>query len=97
MTVALADRVMRARRETLCPVCLQPMKVGQLIARYGTWQHVEHVIERQREGHGPLLSAVKAPGGRVALVDHNGDQVADLDPADAWLLARQLEDAAGTP
>jgi hypothetical protein len=44
----LADRVMRARRTSTCPVCFEPIRIGQQIARCGTWQHIEHVIERNR-------------------------------------------------
>lgn len=47
MTI-LAERVMRARRTSICPVCRCPILVGQQIAKCGTWQHVEHVIERIR-------------------------------------------------
>jgi len=31
-----------------CPVCFEPIRIGQQIARCGTWQHIEHVIERNR-------------------------------------------------
>jgi hypothetical protein len=48
VTARLATRVMRARRESTCPVCRGPIRVGQQIAKCGTWQHVQHVIERQR-------------------------------------------------
>jgi hypothetical protein len=49
MTTLTASRVMRARRTSICPVCRSPILVGQQIAKLGTWQHIEHVIERQRE------------------------------------------------
>jgi hypothetical protein len=49
VTGRLATRVMRARRESTCPVCRGPIRVGQQIAKCGTWQHVEHVIERNRQ------------------------------------------------
>ncbi len=45
----LATRVMRARRTGTCPVCHGPIHVGQLIAKTGLWQHVEHVIDRNRQ------------------------------------------------
>jgi hypothetical protein len=48
----LATRVMRARRESLCPVCLGPIWPGQQIAKRGYWQHIEHVIERNRSTEG---------------------------------------------
>jgi hypothetical protein len=46
----LATRVMRARRESLCPVCCCPIRVGQQIAKRGYWQHIEHVVEGNRSG-----------------------------------------------
>jgi hypothetical protein len=45
----LASRVMKARHAGRCPVCRGPVRVGDQIARAGkVWQHVEHVIERNR-------------------------------------------------
>jgi hypothetical protein len=43
-----ATRVMKARRTSTCPACHGPILAGQQIAKAGTWQHIEHVIERQR-------------------------------------------------
>jgi hypothetical protein len=48
----LASRVMRARRESLCPVCRCPIQVGQQIAKRGFWQHIEHIVEPNRSGEG---------------------------------------------
>jgi hypothetical protein len=33
MTAATNIRVMRARKETICPICQQPIRVGQQIAK----------------------------------------------------------------
>jgi hypothetical protein len=49
---ALASRVMKARRESMCPTCQAPIRVGQQIAKRGYWQHIEHVIERNRTSTG---------------------------------------------
>jgi len=44
----LADRVMRARRETQCPACLGWIRVGDQIGRTTLgWLHVRCVISRQ--------------------------------------------------
>ena len=46
----LATRVMRARRESMCPICRCPIRVGAQIAKLGgMWQCVGHVIERQHQ------------------------------------------------
>jgi hypothetical protein len=43
----LASRVMRARKETMCPHCLQPVRVGQLIAKTTLgWLHAGCAIAR---------------------------------------------------
>lgn len=42
----LADRVMRARRTSVCPACSEPIRVGQSISRAGYWMHTECLIER---------------------------------------------------
>jgi hypothetical protein len=47
--MTLATRVMKARRSSVCPRCRAPIYQGQQIALLGYWQHVEHVIERQRQ------------------------------------------------
>ena len=49
----LATRVMRARRESTCPVCRAPIHVGQQIAKLGIWQHIEHIVDRLRLGGQP--------------------------------------------
>jgi hypothetical protein len=41
----LADRVMKARKTSTCPLCNGPISVGQRIARTGTtWQHASCLI-----------------------------------------------------
>lgn len=47
-TPILARRVMKARRETICPVCGEPIRVGMYIAYTDRWQHAACVIVRQR-------------------------------------------------
>ena len=48
----LASRVMKARRESMCPECKGPVRVGELIARCGYWMHVACLIERNRSTEG---------------------------------------------
>jgi hypothetical protein len=45
-TPVLATRVRKARRESTCPACRGPIRVGQLIARCpgGLWQHASCFI-----------------------------------------------------
>lgn len=45
----LADRVMKARRESICVICKQPIRIGQLIARTGAWVHAQCAINRYRQ------------------------------------------------
>jgi hypothetical protein len=47
-TPVVADRVMRARRSSICPDCQEPIKPGQLIARRGYWMHARCLIDHQR-------------------------------------------------
>jgi hypothetical protein len=42
-----ATRTMKARRESTCPLCRGPIRVGQLIARCGFWAHAACVIRHQ--------------------------------------------------
>jgi hypothetical protein len=51
MTVPeLASRVRKARRETMCPACYRPVRVGDLIARTTLgWLHAGCAIARQHE------------------------------------------------
>ncbi len=44
----LADRTMKARRQSLCPSCKEPIQVGQSISRIGTWMHTQCAIGRRR-------------------------------------------------
>jgi len=46
---ALATRVMHARRESLCPVCMEPIRVGDLIGKAGMWQHIRHITGHQHQ------------------------------------------------
>lgn len=44
----LADRVMKARRESTCPACVAPIRVGQRIAHCGdAWVHVPCAVGRR--------------------------------------------------
>jgi hypothetical protein len=58
-------RVMKARRETICPLCLAPIRVGQVIAKGGVWAHVGCIIDRavklQQETAAGGLSRTKRP------------------------------------
>ena len=47
-TSQLASRCMKARREGWCVICQQPIKVGQLIAKTGTWNHAQCAIDRRQ-------------------------------------------------
>lgn len=49
MTNQLATRVMKARRSSTCPICRGPIRIGDLIGKTGVWQHVEHIIDRNRQ------------------------------------------------
>lgn len=40
----LASRVMRARRESVCPLCREPVRIGQLIALTTKWAHAGCVV-----------------------------------------------------
>ena len=40
----LASRVMKARRESVCPLCREPVRIGQLIAKTVKWAHAGCVI-----------------------------------------------------
>lgn len=44
-----ATRVMKARRTSTCPVCKEAIKVGQLIAKAGIWQHATCLIAVRKE------------------------------------------------
>jgi len=45
-----ADRVMRARKESICPACHAPVGVGVLIGRVGgRWLHVDPCIIGPRD------------------------------------------------
>ena len=46
---ALASRVMKARRESVCVLCQRPIRVGDLIAKTGTWVHTQCAIDRQHQ------------------------------------------------
>lgn len=45
MSAQLATRVMKARRESECPVCRSPIRIGQLIAKCGMWMHASCLID----------------------------------------------------
>jgi hypothetical protein len=45
----LAGRVMKARKQSTCPLCPEPVLVGQYIARCGTtWYHAACVVRTQQ-------------------------------------------------
>ena len=45
MRLQLVDRVMKARKESTCPLCRRPVHIGQTIARTGgTWQHASCLV-----------------------------------------------------
>jgi hypothetical protein len=44
----LADRVMKARRESVCVYCWRLIRVGDLIAKTGTWVHARCAIDFNR-------------------------------------------------
>jgi hypothetical protein len=48
----LATRVMKARRPGTCPLCREPVRVGESIAKIGFWAHTQCVVDRQREHDG---------------------------------------------
>lgn len=81
----LADRVMKARRESLCPVCLRPIRVGDMIARAGMWQHIQHVIDRQRKDHPmtPDEAHAHALAGMLAAIEYARVQHAGMSGAAA--------------
>jgi hypothetical protein len=47
----LADRVMKARRESECPACCDLVRIGQMIARCpgGLWMHASCFIGHRHE------------------------------------------------
>jgi hypothetical protein len=51
----LADRVMKARRESTCTICSGIVRIGQLIARCpgGLWFHASCFIGHRHELGGP--------------------------------------------
>ncbi len=59
----LASRVRKARRASTCPLCLEPVLIGQLIGRTVTWAHVSCIL-RERGGayHKPLTASQQEPG-----------------------------------
>jgi hypothetical protein len=40
----LASRVMKARRQSTCPLCQGPVRVGDLIAKTVKWAHAGCII-----------------------------------------------------
>lgn len=54
----LADRVMRARKESMCGLCFWPVKPGQQIAKFaGEWVHSLCAIERRESWAAAGLTA----------------------------------------
>jgi hypothetical protein len=55
----LATRVMKARRESVCPACRRPVRIGDQIAKTTLgWLHVQCAIGRQ---HDPLSEVSERP------------------------------------
>jgi hypothetical protein len=48
----LASRVMKARRESTCPICRGPIRVGDSIAKTVKWAHTGCTIARRYYGTG---------------------------------------------
>jgi hypothetical protein len=62
VTAMLADRVMKARRDSACTSCRRPIRRGQQIARVGhRWEHIEHVLERIRRHGGQSTDDAETP------------------------------------
>lgn len=40
----LASRVMKARRESVCPLCRGPIRIGEQIAKTVKWAHAGCVV-----------------------------------------------------
>jgi hypothetical protein len=49
MTTTTATRVMKARRESICPLCRGVIHVGQLIAKCGFWAHATCQINHHHQ------------------------------------------------
>jgi hypothetical protein len=57
----LADRVMKARRESACPACGAPVRIGQRIAHCGdAWVHLACAIKDQ-PGHAVNIPERESP------------------------------------
>lgn len=76
----LADRVMKARRQSTCPLCRGPVHIGNLIARLGPglWVHAHCLANRHHEddpmqpfvirsAHGNDLITIDVAGPVIAL------------------------------
>jgi hypothetical protein len=49
----LASRVMKARRQSTCPICRGPIRVGDSIAKTVKWAHTGCVIASRYYGSTP--------------------------------------------
>jgi len=59
----LASRVRKARRPGTCPLCQEPIFIGQLIGRTVAWSHVLCVLrERQGAYTTPLTTQTRTEG-----------------------------------
>ena len=67
----LADRVMKARRQSACPICRGPVGIGQQIARLGpgSWVHAGCLISlsRHQEDDLPTVAEHLSPAALAAL------------------------------
>jgi hypothetical protein len=57
----LASRVMKARRESTCPICRGSVRVGDLIAKTVRWAHAGCTIASQHYGTGQDSTEEKTP------------------------------------
>jgi hypothetical protein len=63
----LASRVRKARRPGTCPLCQEPIFIGQLIGRTVAWSHVLCVLrERQATYTAPLTTSTEGDGHDLA-------------------------------
>jgi hypothetical protein len=88
MAAYLASRVMKARRESVCPDCKMPIRPGQLIAKCGTWMHATCLIRHQhhhRDHHHDRRAMTVSSDPRVQF---RGYPVTHLSPGVQMLMAK---------
>ena len=73
MTARLATRVMKARRESLCPYCMRPVRLGSLIAKTTLgWLHAGCVITRMYAQDVPASRDLATTGRQVMTTQNSG-------------------------